>query len=226
MLLAFIYGVATVQYKVFPFYQLKALVRFTNTIVSPKHSDYYYHKKSFFELHGKQSYDIVFIGDSITDDAEWHDLFPSVKIANRGIDGDRTDGVLNRLDSIDSTSAPKAFMMMGINDFFYGTSVNEVFDNYKNIVNHLLDRKIKVFIQSTILAGKQYQYLNDNILSLNKRLLSLSEQIDSVTYIDLNVGLTSDSLLKTTYSQDDVHLNGEGYAIWKKIINPYIQPEE
>ena len=46
------------------------------------HSDYFYHKKSFFDRHGGHEYDAVFIGDSITDGAEWKELFPSLKIAN------------------------------------------------------------------------------------------------------------------------------------------------
>jgi hypothetical protein len=43
---------------------------------------------------------VVFLGDSITQD--WGDamggVFPSMKIANRGIDGDTTRGVLLRIE--------------------------------------------------------------------------------------------------------------------------------
>ncbi len=223
MFLSFGYGVVTVQYKIFPFEQLRVIRQIVSPRPAPSHYDYFYHKKSFFEQHGGHSYDVVFIGDSSTDNAEWQDLFPSLRIANRGIHGDRTDGVIQRLENIYSTSAPKAFMMIGINDFVYGTSVNEVFDNYKNIVTKLVEHGMEVYIQSTILAGKRKKYLNKRIMALNERLQVLAEQTDSVTYIDLNVGLAPDSLLKTTYSRDDVHLNGDGYAMWKELIKSYIQ---
>lgn len=222
MLLAFIYGMVTVQYKIFPFRQVVSIAHVIRLKTGLKHSDYFYHKKSFFKQHGNHPYDVVLIGDSLTDDADWQDLFPSLRLANRGIDGDRSDGVLNRLEGIYSTSAPKAFIMIGINDFSLGRDVDYVFDNYKNIVNKLVEQEMKVYIQSTILAGKQRKGLNKNIKLLNERLQVLAKQTESITYIDLNVGLTSDSLLKSRYTRDGVHLNGEGYAVWKELIKPYI----
>ncbi len=223
MLLSFTYGVVTVQYKIFPFEQLRAIKQIASPSPSPTYSDYFYHKKSFFEQHGGRNYDVVFIGDSITDGAEWEDLFPSLKIANRGIGGDRTDGVLKRLDSIYSTSAGRAFIMIGINDFSSGMSVDEVFENYRSIVNKLSEHGMKIYIQSTILAGKRGENLNIKIVELNKRLELFATQNDSITYIDLNAGLAQDSLLNPMYSRDDVHLNGKGYAVWKGIISPYVQ---
>lgn len=110
MIFSFLYGVITVGYKIPPFDQLRAIKQLVSS--NPSYSDYFYHKISFFEQHGNHQYDVVFIGDSITDSAEWEDLFPSLKIANRGIAGDTTKGVLNRMDTIYSTNAKKAFIMI------------------------------------------------------------------------------------------------------------------
>ena len=222
-MLSFAYGVVTVKYRVFPFEQLTAVKKALNLSPSPRYSDYFYHKKSFFEQHGRSNYDVVFIGDSITDGAEWEDLFPSLEIANRGIGGDRADGVLKRLDSIYSTSASRAFIMIGINDLNAGMGVDEVFNNYMDIVNALSEHEMKVYIQSTIFAGKQLEYLNTKIFSLNERLKTFSEQNNAVTYIDLNAGLAKDSLLNPIYSRDGVHLNGNGYAVWKDTISLYLK---
>ena len=231
MLLSFTYGMAAVYYKVFPYEQLMAIKRIANSSScpcpnpsrSPRYSDYFFDKKSFFEQHGGHHYDIVFIGDSITDGAEWGDLFPSIKIANRGINLDRTDSVLKRMESIYATSARRAFIMIGINDFSTGKSVDEVFENYRDIVNKLVAHEMKVYIQSTIFVGKQRESLNIKIAELNERLQLLAAQSDFMTYIDLNIGLTKDSLLSAMYTRDGIHLNGEGYAVWKEIITPYIQ---
>ncbi len=117
-------------------------------------------------------------------------------------------------------------MMIGINDICRGKSVDEIFANYKKIVTKLVDNGMELYTQSTILAGrpgKRWERYNKKIMVLNERLQVLAQQTDSVTYIDLNVGLTQDSLLKTAYSLDGMHLNGDGYAIWKEIITPYIQ---
>ena len=146
IIFSYIYGMMTVKYNFFPFRQLKSIKHFLYPSVkakqvlkpsaneNPSHSDYFYHKKSFFDLHGGHEYDVVFIGDSITDGAEWNELFPSLKIANRGISGDRTDGVLKRMDSIYSTNAKKAFIMIGLNDLLNGAEINSVVENYNSII--------------------------------------------------------------------------------------------
>jgi lysophospholipase L1-like esterase len=225
MLFSFLYGVITVQYKIPPFGLLRAINKFVSPdpITALSHSDYFYERKSFFEEHGGHQYDVVFIGDSITDSAEWEDLFPSLKIANRGINGDRTDGVLERMDSIYSTNARKAFIMIGINDFASGVEVNDVVENYKRIINNLVAHGMQTYVQSTILAGKKHAELNSKITALNDQLKKMAGEKPLFTYIDLNAGLTKDSVLESQYSRDDIHLNGNGYAVWKDIIKSYIQ---
>lgn len=78
---------------------------------------YYQHKKQRFEYY-KTKADIVMVGDSITDGSEWHEMFPQLNIVNRGISGDTTVGVLNRLEGITQTQAKKAFIMIGVNGRF------------------------------------------------------------------------------------------------------------
>lgn len=226
MTMSFMYGALTVKYKIFPFHQLKALKNSTNANASSKplqpFYDYYYDKKSFFDQLPKQEYDIVFVGDSIIDGAEWQDLFPSRKIANRGINGDRTDGLLERLEHVYATSAPSAFIMIGVNDFTSGVSGNKVYSNYKKIIRALTSRGIKVYIQSTLLVGESRKDVNKKIISLNKRLEKLASQNDAITFIDLNKALAPDSILQARFTRDDLHLNGAGYVIWSNIIKSYI----
>ena len=216
---------------------MKAIKQFLNASVNakqidkpsasaaPSRSDYFYHKKTFFDQHGKHECDVVFIGDSIIDGAEWNELFPSLKIANRGIAGDRTDGVLERMDSIYSTNAIKAFIMIGINDLFDGAEVNTVAENYSRIIKKLVANKMQVFVQSTILAGKQNTQLNNKINALNEQLKKIAAVDESVTYIDLNIILANDSFLNNSYSRDGTHLNGTGYGVWKNIIEKYLSKD-
>ena len=234
MILSFLYGVITVQYKIPPLDQLRAIKQIVNPSPSPSpiaslnpspspsYSDYYYHKKSFFEQFEDHQYDIVFIGDSLTDGAEWGDLFPSLKIANRGINGDRTDGVLKRMDSIYSTNGRKAFIMIGINDLTGGAEVNDIVENYKIIISNLVAHRIKTYVQSTLLLDKKCTELNKKIMTLNDHLKKMSVRNKSFTYIDVNAGLAKNTGLDTKYSRDGTHLNGSGYAVWKDIIKSYI----
>jgi len=113
--------------------------------------------------------------------------------------------------------------VIGINDFNGGMDVDEVFNNYMAIVNALSEHGMKIYIQSTIFAGKRLENLNTKIFELNQRLKTFAAQNDSIAYIDLNAGLAQGSLLNPIYSRDDVHLNGNGYAVWRDTISPYLK---
>ena len=82
---------------------------------------------------------------------------------------------------------------------------------------------MQVYVQSTIIAGRRKEQLNLKVIALNDMLKKISEKEISVTYIDLNIGLVKNLLLNPMYSNDDVHLNGSGYAVWKNIIKRYLQ---
>ena len=54
------------------------------------------------------SSDIVFLGNSITDGCEWAELFENRHVKNRGISGDRSGWLLERLDSIIAARIPNS----------------------------------------------------------------------------------------------------------------------
>ena len=57
-------------------------------------------RSSLFNKLSITSKDIVFIGNSITNGAEWNELFPQKRVKNRGISGDTSEGVFDRLDAV------------------------------------------------------------------------------------------------------------------------------
>jgi hypothetical protein len=89
--------------------------------------------------------DVVMIGDSITHQGHWEDIFPDNKIVNRGVGGDRTDDVLRRIDSIIKLKPNKVFLMLGINDLLWGRCVEDVLLDYLKIVSILNENKINIF---------------------------------------------------------------------------------
>jgi lysophospholipase L1-like esterase len=232
---AYGYGLVTVQYRIYPFSilkHIKDMVIADEMACAPKGTDkklkagkkkhlaYYNDRKSFFEVNGTTS-DIVMIGDSITDGAEWNELFPKLSIVNRGISGDTTQGVLDRMGSIYSTNAKKAFIMIGVNDLGHHIPVEDIFQNYQQIVFKLKQRSITPYIQSTLLTGNKHAHHNKDIVKLNVKLKKLCEA-ECITYIDLNEALSENGKLKDAFSADDIHLNGKAYSVWKYSIKPYI----
>ena len=229
-IIAYGIGLITAKYSIFPYQQIKHIKNFMladkeNSLKAGKKNifdNYYFDKKSFFEVNGAKA-DIVMIGDSITDGAEWNELFPNISILNRAIGGDTTKGVLNRMESIYSTNAKKAFIMIGANDLGSDILIDEVFSNYGKIVTKLKQHGITPYIQSVLFFGDKHANNNNNVLKLNLRLKDLSEK-ENVVFIDLNKVLSENGKLNESFSsKDNVHLNGKGYFVWKNSIEKYIQ---
>jgi len=220
--MSFLYGAAFAQYHIFPFNQLSIL----KDMVAPSKplpafSAHYLHRKSFFE-HFSSKVDIVFLGDSLTNDAEWAQMLPNISLANHGISGDSTTGGINRLKATIDTKPSKVFVMFGINDFRYGASVDSVFNNYQIIVHELLKNNISVYIQSTLIGGEQRVKRNIKVRELNKRLQSFSTENESTTYINLNERMSVDGVLNPLFTSDGTHLNAKGYQQWKDVIYAYL----
>ena len=59
----------------------------------------------------------------------WDELLNNDTIQNRGISGDTTDGVLDRLNSINK-NIKQVFIMIGVNDIMRGRDLDVIFANY------------------------------------------------------------------------------------------------
>ncbi len=227
-ILSFGWGYLAATDKLFPFGQIEAVKGYFAAPPSetPQPSAYWLEKSSFFDTFGAHA-SVVMIGDSITDGAEWREMFPGAAIANRGIDGDTTGGVLRRMEGIKSVHAKKAFIMIGINDLGkQGRTVDAVFGDYGRIVSQLVQGGVKVFVQSTLVCNEAKASwiacaaIQGKIRQLNARLATLAS--GNVAYIDINAGLAGKGGLKAELTYDGVHLNGDGYRIWKNEISKFL----
>lgn len=185
-----------------------------------EHSAHYYHRTSTFEQHGLTNFDVVFVGDSITERSLWAEMFPGIAVANRGIGGDRADGILERMDTILNTNAKKAFLMIGINDIAKGIPVETIYDNYVKIVEQLTAAKIEVIIQATLLTDRNNDW-NVHVNQLNALVIKYAKAHD-LSYVDLNPQLSENGRLKKVYSKDGLHLNGAAYSVWTQNIKAYM----
>jgi lysophospholipase L1-like esterase len=187
---------------------------------------YYYHRKEHFESLPNTEHEIIFLGNSITDQAEWFELFQNPNVKNRGISGDDTDGVLGRLDEVIESKPAKIFIMIGTNDLSYGKSVEYILGNYARILDTIFQKSpdTKIFIQSVLPTDDAIHYTrkNSEIIRINKELEELARSKGCI-YIDLfKEFATSENKLNPEYSIDGLHLNGKGYELWKELIGDYV----
>lgn len=195
----------------------------------PKYSNFYYQRATLFEQLPVSKKDIVFVGNSITNGAEWSELFSNKRIKNRGISGDTAEGVLDRLTPITVGKPKQIFLMIGINDLIRGKAPDSVAVTIEKIVVKIKQEtpKTKLYLQSILPANRKFK---ENVLAqgavrgMNERLrkIALDQQI---TYIDLfsHFKLEDSDGMNLKYSNDGLHLMGSGYLLWRKILSPYLK---
>ena len=178
---------------------------------------YYKHKVSQFEmLKDKNEAKIMMLGDSITDEGEWSELWGEV-VQNRGISGDTTSGVLDRLYTL-NPNTKRVFIMIGVNDIMRGYSEDLVFENYKKIVKFFQEKDIDVVIQATLYIGEsRKQNFNPKIEKLNKNLKDFAKE-QNIKFVDLNPILAPQKTLLEEFTKDDLHLNGDAYKLWIETL--------
>ena len=194
-------------------------------------SEYNLRRRTLFEVLPVLSSDIVFLGNSITDGCEWAELFNNRHIKNRGISGDRSGWLLERLDPIIEGHPKKRFLMIGINDLISGASPDEVLANIGRLIDRFQaeSRWTKIYVQSILpvngdLPGyERRKACAPLIVPTNKRLEALCDE-KGVTYLDVWGALADENgNLDKRYTLDGLHLKGEGYLVWRDVIKPHVK---
>lgn len=193
-------------------------------------STYYQQRVSHFKLLPAKQSDIVFIGNSITDGAEWSELFTDNAVKNRGISGDISAGVLHRIGDIGKQKPKKVFLLIGINDLAKGIGTDSIVKNIL-LAAHWIKQEspsTKLFIQSILPVSDRFKKFEghtnktDSILKVNSKLSSLASGND---YAFINLYpffINQQNKLNEKYTNDGLHLLGEGYLLWKHIVFPYV----
>lgn len=197
-----------------------------------KYSTFYYQRATLFEELPVTSHDIIFLGNSITNGAEWAELFDNKHVKNRGISGDICMGVYDRLDAILKGKPAKIFLLIGINDVNRGTPADTIVKRIGMIARKIKadSPKTKLYLQSVLPVTDHYKMFQGHtsrwqvVPQINKGLARLAEQ-EGLTYIDLYSHFVDGQTgkMNTAYTNDGLHLLGKGYRKWVEIVKPYIR---
>ncbi|MBT4520876.1 MAG: hypothetical protein HOC23_12800 [Halieaceae bacterium] len=164
--------------------------------------------------------DTVFLGDSITEGGSWHELFPDSEVRNRGIGGDVTTGVLARLDQITAGKPGQVFLLIGTNDLAFGRSEPDIVRNIVTILDRIetVSPGTKTYVQSVLPRDVEYRR---RIESLNKAIAVAIE--GKAIWIDLYPDfLSEDGSITDELANDELHLLGSGYLVWRNRIQSLV----
>lgn len=176
---------------------------------------------------------IVFVGDSITEQFKVDEYFLDKNVINRGVSGNYTYEVLERLDTIISHKPHMIVLCIGTNDMSRkDISVETAFENINTIITRLQEEvpSTKIILHclypinttSNPIIDKKTQrkagYYPEKVHELNiklkKRYLG-----STVEYLDTTrmMSDTSGNLL-IEYTVDGVHLSHKGYDFVSKLL--------
>ena len=175
---------------------------------------------------------VLFMGDSITD--FWRNAdgnyagkpvldkyFGQWKVANFGIAGDTTQGVLYRLkDGEGRGFSPKAVMLMIGTNNTGRNSVAEIAEGIGAVVLELQQDfpNAKILLLGVFPRGRAADPVRATIADINKTIAKLHDG-NRVHYLDIGKGfLDADGNIPTDVMSDGLHPTMKGYEIWAKAV--------
>jgi lysophospholipase L1-like esterase len=172
---------------------------------------------------------IIMLGNSITAECQWAELMQNPDIINRGVIGDGTGDILERIDPIIAAKPKKVFLLIGVNDLMY-LPLSKIKEYYEKIVSRIITETptTQLYLESILPIHNDLRrngMKNEDINMLNTFIEQLSQKYH-LTYIDLSSKFkNTEGSIQQKFSLDGIHLNGEGYLLLKNIVQPIINQQ-
>ncbi len=176
---------------------------------------------SVFYIERKILVDIILLGDSITEGFPTEALLKGFSVVNKGISGDRTDRVLERLNRDVIQLAPSAvFLLIGTNDIGSGFSNNTLLVNYERMILRMTKNVpgIKLFVESILPTRGIDNRPLERIQLLNVELHKLALKYGA-KFLDIYpLFVNANGELAEEFSNDGLHLTLPAYEKWADYL--------
>lgn len=164
---------------------------------------------------------IVFVGDSSI--RLWASLkvdMAPLPVINRGFGGAQITDVNRNFGRLVSRHLPRAIVFYaGENDLAAGVSPRTVFARFRRFMA-LKTRRLgntPVYFISVNPSPLRFDELGRQS-NLNDKVLGLSFRRTDLYYIDVVKPMMQDGMPKDIYIYDGLHMDDDGYAIWKDVV--------
>jgi len=193
----------------------------------PYMPEHYVARYQLFQNEPMKTGRIIMVGNSITEGCDWKALLQDTTVINRGISGDVTFGVLNRLKEITDRKPSKLFLLIGVNDLSRNTPDEVIIENIFNIVGkvHSQSPTTAIYVQSILPTNdsnknlhKAFSGKGEHVKTINAQLKKYAEKL-KFTYVDLYSNfLDADGRMNAKFTYDGLHLSAAGYDHWIEIL--------
>lgn len=171
---------------------------------------------------------LVFLGDSITQG--WGDdlggSFPGVKVANRGISGDTTRGMLIRLkEDVLALNPTGVVLLMGTNDLEEMAAPETIAGNFKLIIAALKKHssRMPIIVCQVMPSSESKKRPADKIKQLNELYAAAVKGDPQVIVIETWTLFTNEQGdARESEFPDLLHPNQAGYTKWAAALRPIL----
>ena len=176
---------------------------------------------------------IVMLGNSLTENGkDWAERIGTTqRVVNRGIIGDNTVGMTERLYQITPFHPKAIFLMAGINDMVGNTTYEQVADRVIALIEAIRAQSpaTQLFVQSILPIDetdgrwKTLTGRTDDIPFANMLIKAYCET-HNIIFVDIFHHMTRgrSNQLRRELSGDGLHLTEQGYRIWAFELKKYI----
>ncbi|SVE55009.1 uncharacterized protein METZ01_LOCUS507863, partial [marine metagenome] len=170
----------------------------------------------------------VFLGDSITQGwgNSMGNSFPGVKVANRGISGDTTRGVLIRLEEdVLSLKPSGVVILIGTNDLEEGDSAESIAGTLKLIIAKLKahNAKMPIVLCQVMPSSASKRRPAPAIREINKQCFAVVRGDPQITVLDTwTLFANAQGDARKPEFPDLLHPNKVGYAKWAAALRPIL----
>ena len=171
----------------------------------------------------------LFVGSSTF--TNWKDAqkyFPNQVIINRGFGGSSLPHVINYANDIIFPYDPKQIVIYcGENDFTNpGTTTEMVVDRVKQLFELIRKKYPKTHIAYiSIKPSPSRQKYFPQMIEANKMIASIVKDMKNTKFINTYDAMFNPdgTLMTDIFLKDNLHMNAKGYAIWQKVMEPYLK---
>ena len=168
---------------------------------------------------------ILFVGSSSVRFWSTATAFPDKPIINRGFGGSEISDVIHFYEQVIKPYGPsKIFLYAGDNDIGRGKTVDQVFEDYKQLVATVqADFPGVVLIFISIKPSKSRWEKWPQMAEANRMVREYSEKHPNLGYADLATPLLdADGKPLEVFLDDGLHLNERGYLLWQEALAPFL----
>jgi lysophospholipase L1-like esterase len=173
---------------------------------------------------------ILFVGSSSF--TNWKDVqsyFPQFSIINRGFGGSSVSDVIRYAEDIIFPYMPKQIVIYcGENDLAATDSVTGeiVYQRFVELFAIIRENMPKVPVAFISLKPSLSRwYLKEKMIIANKLIKKYLRKKKKTSFIDVYHKMLNEhgTPIQEIFIEDNLHMNAKGYAIWQKVIEPYLK---